>query len=184
MSNETAIAKENPAMPHICVCLCTYRRRELLRRLLARLGKLKGDGEAFTLSCVVVDNDAQRSAADVVAAARAATNLEIVYDCEPERNFAAVRNRAVKISRGDFIAFIDDDEVPVNASGWWNFWRPVAIYECSGVLGPVRPYFDDPSPRWLVKSKICDRPEHPTGMSLNWDQTRSGNRLTAAPHDF
>jgi len=176
MSNGTAMAAKSQNLPHVCVCICTFRRAELLRRLLVRLGELHGRGERFTLSCVVAGNNELGTAADVVAAIAKEGRFEIIYTREAERNFSAVRNRAVQASRGDFIAFIDDDEVPVHE---WivQLLATSDRHECSGVLGPVRPYFDDPPPRWLVKSKICDRPAHPTGLKLNWDQTRSGNVL-------
>jgi glycosyltransferase involved in cell wall biosynthesis len=176
MSAQPSNASTAALVPHICVCICTYQRPELLRRLLARLLELKQGVDSFTLSSVVVDNDEAGSAAAVVASFQNPPQLEINYQREPQRNFAAVRNRAVQASRGDFIAFIDDDEVPER--DWlMQLLATSRRYECSGVLGPVRPYFDNPPPRWLVKSKICDRPVHPTGLVLNWEQTRTGNVL-------
>jgi succinoglycan biosynthesis protein ExoM len=50
-------------------------------------------------------------------------------------------------------------------------------HNCDGALGPVRPYFDERPPAWLARSKLCDRPVHPTGLILNWQQTRTGNVL-------
>ena len=54
-------------IPHITICICTYRRPELLRRLLAALQTLESDGR-FSHSVVVADNDAERSAHKVAAA--------------------------------------------------------------------------------------------------------------------
>jgi succinoglycan biosynthesis protein ExoM len=45
------------------------------------------------------------------------------------------------------------------------------------VLGPVRPYFEQQPPPWLETSGLCNRPVHPTGLVLDWQQTRTGNVL-------
>jgi succinoglycan biosynthesis protein ExoM len=172
----SSVLEEKNRAPHICVCICTFRRRELLTRLLNRLHELQFGLNRFTLSCVVVDNDEEKSAQEVVSSFQKLGKLEFVYKCEPERNFAVVRNQAVRAAKGDYIAFIDDDEVP--EADW--LLRLLEIFDehkCDGVLGPVRPYYEKDPPRWLVKSGLCDRPPHPTGLKLNWQQTRSGNVL-------
>ena len=50
---------------HICVCICTYKRPVLLRRLLEGLGD-QDTSRLFTFSIVVVDNDRSESARGVV----------------------------------------------------------------------------------------------------------------------
>jgi succinoglycan biosynthesis protein ExoM len=148
---------------------------ELLSRLLNRLLEQQTD-DAFTFSCIVIDNDQKRSAEKTVGVFQGLQKLEFIYDCEPERNFAVVRNRAIQKSRGDFIAFIDDDEVP--EKDWLlKLLQTCDQFKCDGVLGPVRPYFENEPPRWLDRSGLCHRPIHPTGLILNWQQTRSGNCL-------
>jgi succinoglycan biosynthesis protein ExoM len=162
--------------PHVTVCICTMLRPELLRRLLERVAKLQTYNGAFTLSCVVVDNDANGSARSVIARARSEYVLEVVDAVEPERNFALVRNRAVSLARGEFIAFIDDDEVP--DSEWiFKLLETQSSTGADGVLGPVRPYFDVPPPKWIIRGGLCDRPVHPTGIQMHWSQSRTGNVL-------
>lgn len=169
-------AEEPRATPHICVCICTFRRPELLRRLLKALDDVRTDSGAFTLSGVVVDNDEAGSARAVVDRFARESHLPIVFDLEPQRNFALVRNRTLDLAAGDFIAFVDDDEVPVPE--WLSKLLETQQRSGSdGVLGPVRPYFDGNPPRWIVRGKLCDRPVHPTGMVMEWSQCRSGNVL-------
>lgn len=161
--------------PHITVCICTYKRLGLLRRLLEALGRQSAQND-FTFSCAIADNDVAGSAQSLVEEFRQRQKFEISYAVEPERNFACVRNRVVSLARGDFIAFIDDDEKPVD--GWLlELYSAMQRFSADGVLGPVRPYFDSPPPKWLIKSRLCDRPVHSTGLELNWNQTRSGNVL-------
>jgi succinoglycan biosynthesis protein ExoM len=161
---------------HIGVCLCTFRRPRLLRRLLERLSLQQTGNGTLAHSCVVVDNDDAHSAAEVVQEFQRSRKLAVTYESETARNFAVVRNRAVQSAQGDFIAFIDDDEIP--GEDWLlRLLETVHHHDCDGALGPVRPYFETPAPRWLDRSGLCERPAHPTGMMLHWSQMRTGNAL-------
>src|SRR5687768_17382385 len=99
--------------PHICVCTCTYKRPEMLRRLLETLERQQTD-DVFSFSIVVADNDATRSAENVVSAFASRSMLRVVYCCEPTQNIALVRNRELANSSGDYIALLDDDEFPTD----------------------------------------------------------------------
>src|SRR5262245_22044824 len=96
---------------HICVCICTYRRPAFLTALLHALVDQETEGR-FTYSVVVVDNDRARSEEAVVRDFTASTTLAVHYGVEPRQNIALARNRAIENARGEFVAFIDDDECP------------------------------------------------------------------------
>lgn len=55
--------------------------------------------------------------------------------------------------------------------------RACIEHQADGVLGPVRPAFDEQPPKWLTRGKFCERPEYETGTMLDWRQTRTGNVL-------
>ena len=159
----------------ITICICTYRRPELLERLFAVLAVQRTDG-LFSFSCAVVDNDASASARTVVERVEPRFPVRIQYAVEPARNFALARNRALSLAYGKFLAFIDDDEVP--REDWLlQLWRTLHEYQADAVLGPVRPYFESQPPSWIMRSRICERPSHATGSTLHWRQTRTGNVL-------
>jgi glycosyltransferase involved in cell wall biosynthesis len=100
----------------------------------------------------------------------------VEYCVETDQNIAKARNKALESARGNFIAFIDDDEFP--APNWLlTMFRFCLESGADGALGPVKPYFDDPPPKWILRGKFCDRSEHPTGSELDWRQTRTGNVL-------
>lgn len=165
----------NQALSHISVCICTFRRPEFLARLLKTLEKQE-TGSQFGYSIVVVDNDAERSSESVVAAFGAQARVEATYCCEPRQNIALARNMAVSRAKGDYIAMIDDDEFP--EPDWLlRMKRACDEYQAAGVLGPVRPHFEEPPPSWIVKGKFCERPEYPTGRIMDWRQCRTGNVL-------
>ena len=160
---------------HISVCICTFKRPAMLKTLLQKL-EHQVTAEEFTYSVVVADNDCARSAEPIVQGVAAASRISMRYCVEPEQNIARVRNKVVSGATGDFLAFIDDDEVPPDD------WLITALRYCllsgaDGVLAPVRPYFEHPPPAWLVRGRFCERPEPPTGHRLAWRETRTGNAL-------
>jgi succinoglycan biosynthesis protein ExoM len=160
---------------HITVCICTYKRPELLRKLLVELGRQQTGGK-FSVSVVVADNDRAESARPVVEEMAPLLPWPIEYCLEPEQNIALVRNRAVAAATGDFLAFIDDDEFP--QPDWLQVaWVTCNRFNVAGVLAPVRPYFEHTPPQWLIRGRFCERPEYPTGYKLNWRETRTGNVL-------
>lgn len=163
------------AAPHIEVCICTYKRCELLARLLLALQEQQTEGR-FTYSILVVDNDALGSASDMVGEFSAKSGVRTSYHVQPKQNIALARNLAVEKASGDYIAFIDDDEFPIKS------WLLTLYTNCvernvDGVLGPVKPHFDVTPPAWVVKGKFYDRASYPTGMVIDWRKGRTGNVL-------
>jgi len=130
----------------------------------------------FTYSIVVADNDHERSAEPVVREFALGTTLEVRYCVEPHRNIAMARNKTVENAKGDFLAFIDDDEFP--ATDWLLILQKTCgEYGVDGALGPVLRYFDEAPPKWMEKSRLYKRPINPTGSRVHWPEARTGNVL-------
>ena len=162
-------------VPHISVCVCTYKRPLLLKRLLQELMPQETGG-LFTYSIVVADNDVSRSAEAVVEEIRSTAAVPLKYCVEPRQNIALARNKAVENSEGTFVAFIDDDEFPVR--DWLlKLFTTCQKYKVDGVLGPVKRHFDEVPPRWLERSRFYVRRINPTGMPVHWHEARTGNVL-------
>ena len=159
----------------ISICICTFRRPELLARLLDAIGAQRRDAR-FSVDVVVVDNDAGRSAEAVVRGFRSRNEIAAVYDTEPEQNIALARNRAVRNANGNLVAFIDDDEWPV------QHWL-VSLYDtwiaggADGVLGPVVPEFPSSAPSWVKTGRFFERRRLPTGTRITDRDARTGNVL-------
>lgn len=131
---------------------------------------------AFSFEIIVVDNDQERSAENTVRLFQSSSAIKIVYDCEPRQNIALARNRAISNASGNLIAFIDDDEYPLNE--WLlQLYRTMKEYDADGVLGPVIPHFPPGAPQWLKKGNIFDRRRLKTGTRLTERDTRTGNVL-------
>jgi succinoglycan biosynthesis protein ExoM len=163
------------SIPHIAVCICTYKRPLLLERLLADLGRQRTDG-LFTYSIVVADNDRDRSAEPIAARAASDSRMAVCYCVQEQQNIALTRNKAIAHATGDFIAFIDDDEFPTER--WLlTLFKTCEQYGVDGVLGPVKPYFDPQAPSWVVEGRFYDRPTYPTGFVIDARKGRTGNVL-------
>jgi succinoglycan biosynthesis protein ExoM len=164
-----------PARHHICVCICTFRRPRLLAGLLKALDAQETEGN-FGFDVVVVDNDRNASARTVVDSAVRRSERPIRYFIEPEQNIARARNKAVENARGDFIAFIDDDELP--GERWLlDMYRALRLFETAGVLGPVLPRYEMAPPSWVIRGEFFVHPSYYSGYFLNWWLTRTGNCL-------
>jgi succinoglycan biosynthesis protein ExoM len=144
----------------VVVGLPTFCRPEALRRILPLLVHEVEGLRGATASLVVVDNDPDGSARDVVAPFG---GDGVRYVHEPRPGISAARNRAIAEAEGaDAIAFIDDDEVP--QPGWlqaltdgWRQWG------CAAVTGPVAFIFEGPADVWVRASGVFERKIRVTG---------------------
>jgi len=167
-----------PRPEHIAVCVCTYKRPQLLKRLLDELCHQETEGQ-FVFSVVVADNDVSRSAEQVASDFAGTSRIAVRYCVEPRAGISLARNKAIENAAGDFVAFIDDDEFP--SKRWlYNLLKTCTEYGVDGVLGPVKERFDEPPPKWIVKGNFFQRPSYPTGTVVAWMNARTGNVLLRA----
>jgi succinoglycan biosynthesis protein ExoM len=162
-------------LPHISVCVPTYKRPQMLARCLGAL--TTQEQRDFTYSIVVVDNDAEQSAKSLVKGWESGSATGISYVPEPEQNISRARNTAVANAHGEYVAFIDDDEFPEPA--WLlTLYETCQRFSVDGVLGPVLPHYAGTPPDWLVRSGLCVRSSFPTGTALRDSRyMRTGNVL-------
>lgn len=178
-SETTAIADAANVAPadlsHITVCIPTYKRPQLLARLLGELKHQETDGR-FTFSVVVADNDGAKTAEAVALEFAAVSGIAATYCVQPEQNISLTRNMAIANAVGDYLAFIDDDEFPVKR--WLaDLYESCQKYGSDGVLGPVKRHFDVQPPQWVLDSRFYDRKTHPTGTLVDRKEARTGNVL-------
>lgn len=162
-------------MDHISICVCTFKRPHLLTRLLEAVARQETNN-VFTYSVVVVDNDSAESARAAAVEFAAAAKFEVTYHMEPTPNIALARNKVVANAKGDYLAFIDDDEFP-DKNWLLNLLHACQAHNVAGVLGPVLPHFDTEPPPWLKRAGFYDRPRHETGFVIGWQEARTGNVL-------
>jgi len=160
------------------VCIATFRRPTELERLLEALCA-QGGAPGFEVG--VADNAPKQP--PNARAERSPAALALADCPAPVPGVAAVRNRAVVTSRGQFLAFIDDDEWPIPE--WLAHFHDAAVESgADGVFGGIANQFAMDVPQHIRGCGVFDATELADGADLRWWQTRTGNayvRRTALP---
>lgn len=122
--------------PRVSLVIPTQRRLEGLA-VAARSTFRQAGAPHAELELVIVDNDQSPSAQATAQALAAEAPFPVIYVHEPEPGVANARNAALEQARGDFIAFLDDDEEA--PEGWLAaLLAAQARYGADVVFGPVR----------------------------------------------
>ena len=133
--------------PLISVCICTFRRKSVCETI-ASIARQK-TGPEISLEVIVVDNDVEPSAKDYVEATAAKFDqLDLKYVHAPARNISIARNACLDNATGEWIAFIDDDEVATEH--WLQHHYDTAIRDNLDLsFGPVISVYPDHAPGWI-----------------------------------
>jgi succinoglycan biosynthesis protein ExoM len=155
------------------ICISTYRRQGLLRDLLDGVAKLTFHKVAAPeVVIIVVDTpDEYGSAQEICRSVSLPWALK--YVIEPRRGLTYARNRAISEANGvDFIAFVDDDEIP--SCGWLDelLWTQ-AEFRADVVSGPVVAQYSPSVADWIRAGGFHNSPFQPTGTQC----------ITAATHN-
>ena len=142
------------------ICVCTLRRPQLLRELLNGMARLCFQKvPAPTIRIIVVDNDSLESAESTVASVT--VPWPVRYVVERPRGITYARNRAIdEAGSVDFVAFLDDDEVP--SPQWLDelLWVK-GEFAADVVSGPVLPKYEPEVADWVKRGRFFER-ELPT----------------------
>jgi len=155
----------------LTIAICTYRRPKTLEKILEALSDQISDN----IEILVVDNDPEQSALPIVE------RKEIVkYAFEANRGVVNARNRAVNESRGQWVAFLDDDELP--KSGWAKALLNQIEMNTDASFGLVIPAFLEPPPAAvsrLLRDIYTRDLRRTVGEDITdlWDQVGTGNSL-------
>ena len=154
----------------ISICIITYKRPQGLKRLLQGLNQLTFSQVAKpNIEVVVVDNDISGIAEQVCKEVKANFHWPLKTDVESQRGITYARNKAIACASADsdFIAIIDDDEVP--EPSWLDELLFIQQkYNADVVTGPVLPHFQEKNiPEWIIKGRFFDKPNYNTGDELH-----------------
>jgi succinoglycan biosynthesis protein ExoM len=149
------------------ICIITYQRPEGIQRLISGLNQLTFDRiQCPDIQIVLVDNDASGVAA-FHENLRTTCKWPLRIETESRRGISYARNRAIASANpeSDFIAFIDDDEVP--SPIWLEELLVVQKeYNADVVHGRVAPHFQEAVPAWVKKGNFFETCRYPTGHRL------------------
>ncbi|WP_299486062.1 glycosyltransferase [Acaryochloris sp. IP29b_bin.137] len=153
----------------VSICIITFLRPDGLKRLLIGIANQKFKQIPMpNLEVIVVDNDVKQSAQPIIQQMGGHFPCCLRYDVEEQRGIPFARNRSVANASDDtdFIAFIDDDEVP-DAMWLERLLLAQQSYQADAVVGPVLPKFSHRVHDWIQNGKFFERPRHPSGFELS-----------------
>jgi succinoglycan biosynthesis protein ExoM len=129
------------------VGVCTFQRASVADTL-ASLGAQRLPPDIH-LRVIVVDNESLPAAEARVRTAAAIHGLDLAYVHAPARNISLARNAVLDALEGDYLAFIDDDQIA--APDWIASLVAAAQAQgCAAVLGPVSAVYPPATPRWIA----------------------------------
>ncbi len=163
-------------MKKISCCINTYKRPELLKKLIRSINEQSLDKD-ISIEIIVVDNDSSQAGRIIFEEFRSISKFPIKYFVQPLKNISITRNKAISESSGYYIIFIDDDEYA--DPNWINFTLAcLEKYKADAVFGSVISYFDDDTPDWIKENVMFQRPIQVSGTTPKY--TRTGNCLIKA----
>lgn len=156
------VANNDPAQ-QVAICICTYRRPEGLQALLAGLCAQRfPDIPPPVVNVIVADNECSERNREICARYAGQSPYTLTYLREARRGISYARNACLdKLPADtDFVAMIDDDEIP--EPDWLN--HLLAAQRATGadiVAGPTRPLFAADAPAWIARTGYFAKPHHP-----------------------
>jgi GT2 family glycosyltransferase len=127
------------------------------------------DGLPYPFEFLIVDNNPSALTRDLVGKLASEAAFPIQCIPEPRRGACYARNTGVKMSRGDYVAFLDDD-CTVHQDWLLNLMNAVREHECDIIQGKITLEFDDQRiPGWIDDSDI-----------LNFGYYDPGNQVMSA----
>lgn len=138
----------------VSVLIPTFRREALLRGAIESCLNQHEFGRD-RLEVVVVDNSPEGSAEEVVAEVvqkAGAAAPQVIYLHEPKPGISHARNTALRASSGDFIVFLDDDQIasPDMLAAYAAVWRETGA---DALFGPIQAEAETggAAPEWILR---------------------------------
>ena len=142
-------------MIRLSLVIATYNRAEQLMVTLGSVAMQNAEAESW--ECIVVDNNSSDNTRERVEAFKSKHNsLNIRYIFEQNQGLSYARNAGIVASRGDIVAFIDDDEriVADFVSAYIDLFDQHPDAMAAG--GEIIAEYPTGRPRWM--SRYTERP--------------------------
>jgi glycosyltransferase involved in cell wall biosynthesis len=134
--------------PLLSVIICTYNRSYLLKKALDSLTTQTLDKQKYEV--LIIDNNSNDDTQEVLTPYLKSNDNFSVF-IEYNQGLSHARNRGWKESRGEYVAYIDDDAIALNnwcekvLDAFLNVNpKPVAVG------GRILPYYEEEKPKWFL----------------------------------
>lgn len=132
----------------ITIGVCTFRRPHVAETIRAILELERPAG--IDLDVIVADNDAVESARALVNQTIVNAPFPVAYIHAPAHNISVARNAVLDAARGEWIAFVDDDETM--PPDWISRLAARArTADADVVFGPSIARYPADAPEWIVR---------------------------------
>ncbi|GAA6210042.1 glycosyltransferase family 2 protein [Cognatishimia sp. WU-CL00825] len=144
----------------IDICICTFRRPFVVETLKSI--EAADVPQGAELRIIVIDNDDTATAQERVESTAATMTRPVTYRHAPGANISIARNAGLDAADGDWIAFLDDDEV---VEPTWL----VALVDrqqetnADAVFGHSRANYGPDAPDWMIKGDFHSQFAAPRG---------------------
>jgi glycosyltransferase involved in cell wall biosynthesis len=142
-----------PAGVLITVAICTRNRASFLEQAVCSVvPQMTGDAELLIVDNASTDNTPE------LAARLAAASPNVKVWREDELGLSVARNAALKLARGQFVLFLDDDAVaePGWLAAYQRFLSAPPSEKIAVVGGAVFYKYEKPPPSWLNPDGVFD----------------------------
>lgn len=140
--SEPALNPARTEAPTASIVVTTFQRHAMLDELLSAMCP---QTIGRPVEVIVIDN-CPDSSAEAVVASHVGTGLR--YIRELRGGVVHARNRGVSAARGDYVIFLDDDEVP--GPHWLDVWLAQADGRTEASFGRIVPRLLGPCPEGLL----------------------------------
>jgi succinoglycan biosynthesis protein ExoM len=147
----------------ISVCICTFKRPMVVETIGSIF--IQKTISPSDIEIIVCDDDPDRSAREAVIPLTNNSPMPINYIVSGARNISLCRNACISAASGDWIAFVDDDEIA--EPEWLSELLSAQRQHCAVVVkGFVRGVYPPETPEWIANSDPLTRDYGPTGTPL------------------
>lgn len=173
-------AMGSAAVPHVAVCIATFRRPDGLKALLQSLDKVEFEDVEPRVTLVITDNDPAAPAQAVLGDLSALSRWDVTYRIEPSRGIVSARNACLDAvpETATHVAFVDDDETV--SPGWMAaMLSTLATTGAQVAQGPVEPDYAQTPPEWVETLNIFRLGPFKQGETLNFAATNNSMIVAA-----
>lgn len=136
----------------ITVIVCTYNRCQVVTKALDSIA-VQNMPASVEWDVLVVDNNSTDQTREVVEQYCLQNPARFSYMLESKQGLSNARNAGIQKSRGDVLAFTDDDAV-VEPDWLWNLTSSLQSGEWAGSGGKIIPTWSGALPAWLSNEDL------------------------------
>jgi glycosyltransferase involved in cell wall biosynthesis len=131
-------------MNKLSIIICTYNREKYLAYALESLVTQTEEQENFEV--LIIDNNSKDNTRKVFE--KFENKLPLKYFLEKKQGLSHARNRGIKESKYDYVAFLDDDAKA--SKDWVKKSLEIINGKKADIFGgPIHPYYESEKPKWF-----------------------------------